>query len=158
MQRENYTTLVQKALALVDEVMPWDLADIMENNHNLLLLDIREPYEFDEIRIEGALNVPRGILEAACDYDYEETEPELVAARDREIIVICRSGNRSVLAALTMQQMGYNNVKSLKTGMRGWSDYEQPMTNGDGMALSADDGDDIFNRPLRTEQKSPNLR
>ena len=74
---------------------------------DILLLDIREPYEFDAMHIKDAINVPRGVLETACDYDYEETVPELVEAREREIILICRSGKRSVLAADVMQQMGY---------------------------------------------------
>jgi len=56
----------------------------------------------------------------------EEARQEV---RDCEIIVICRSGNCGVLAAQTMQWMGYTNVTSMKTGLRGWNDYELPLYN-----------------------------
>jgi rhodanese-related sulfurtransferase len=106
------------------------------------------------MHIAGSINVPRGVLETACEYDYEETVPKLVAARDKEIIVICRSGNRSVFVCDVMQQMGYRNVSSLKTGLRGWADYEQPMVNARGEPVSEDDADEFFTPNLRPEQLS----
>ena len=86
------------------------------------------------MRIPGSMSVPRGILESACEWEYEETIPALVQAREREVVVVCRSGYRSVLAAHSMQVLGYQNVVSLKTGLRGWKDYEQPLVDqaGDG--------------------------
>ena len=62
----------------------------------------------------------RGVLEQSCEWDYDETVPELAAGREQEIVVICRSGKRSVLAADMMLRMGFGNVVSLKTGVRGW--------------------------------------
>ncbi len=154
--RESYNSLVTRALNNgVQELMPWNLQELLEEGHNPLLLDIREPYEFDAMHIRDSINVPRGILEAACDYDYEESVPELVTARDREIIVICRAGHRSVLAAETLRILGYGKVKSLKTGVRGWNDYEQPLVRSDGRAVSIDEGDDYFTIRLRPEQISP---
>jgi len=143
---------ISEALTTVDELFPWDLEEEQRNNPGLLLLDIREPCEFDAMHIRGAINVPRGILETACDYDYEETRPELVEARERDIVVICRSGKRSVLAADVMQQMGYLNIRSLKTGMRGWSDYEQEMVDGNGDLVDEDSAIDYFTPKLRPEQ------
>ena len=157
-KRENYNSLVQAARERgVQELMPWDLQELLDDpaSESPLLLDIREPDEFSAMHIPGSVNVPRGILEAACDYDFEETEPELVEARKREVIVICRSGNRSVLAAETLGLLGYSRVKSLNTGVRGWNDYEQPMQDGSGLAVSTDDGDEYFTTRLRPEQKSP---
>jgi len=128
------------------------LETLLEDDVPPLLLDIREPYEFDELHIKDSLNVPRGILETACEYNYEETVPELAAARAREIIVICRSGNRSVLAAHTMQLMGYQNVKSLKTGVRGWNDYELPLHSATGDVIDPDDAEERLAPNLRPEQ------
>ena len=145
---------VNEALKNVDELFPWDLEEEIEKKPELMLLDIREPYEFEAMHIKGAINVPRGILETACDYDYEETVPELVEARDHEIVVICRSGKRSVLAADVMQQMGYRRIRSLKTGMRGWSDYEQEMVDGNNRLVDEDDAIDYFTPKLRPEQLS----
>ena len=145
---------IAEALKTVNELFPWDLQEELQNNPDLLLLDIREPYEFDAMHIEDAINVPRGILETACDYNYEETRPELVEARERAIVVICRSGKRSVLAADVMQQMGYRKTRSLKTGMLGWSDYEQAMVDGDGNPVDEDSAIDYFTPKLRPEQLS----
>jgi hypothetical protein len=69
-------------------------------------------------------------------------------------VVICRSGKRSVLAADVMQQMGYRRVRSLKTGMRGWSDYEQAMVDTDGKAVDDDAAIEYFTPRLRPEQLS----
>jgi rhodanese-related sulfurtransferase len=154
---KTYEQLVDEALQRVGELFPWDLVEAMNDKPGMLLVDIREPYEYDAMHIDGALNVPRGILETACEYDFEETVPELADAREREIVLICRSGKRSILAADVMQQMGYRNVKSLKTGMRGWSDYEQDMVTGDGDIVDEDTAIDYFTVRLRPEQLSRKL-
>ncbi len=152
---KTFTQLVQERLAHVAEVFPWDLVKRIEANPGLLLLDVREPAEFDALHIADSLNVPRGILESACDWGYEETVPELAAARDREIVVICRSGNRSILAADVMQQMGFVNVASLKTGIRGWNDFEQPLVDRDGKAVTLDEADAYLAPKVRDEQIAP---
>jgi rhodanese-related sulfurtransferase len=149
---KTFEQLITDALHRVQELFPWDLADKLESGEQVLLVDIREPYEYAAMHIEGALNVPRGILETACEYEYEETVPELADARNREVILICRSGKRSVLAADIMQQMGYSDVKSLKTGMRGWSDYEQEMVDAEGRPIDEDSAIDYFTPRLRPEQ------
>lgn len=150
---KRFTELVAETAKRVKEIFPWDLEEILKER-KVLLLDVREPAEFEAMHIADSLNVPRGVLETACEYDYEETVPELVEARDREIVVICRSGNRSVFACDVMQQMGYTNVSSLKTGLRGWADYEQPMVDHQGNPVSEDEADDFFSPHLRQEQLS----
>jgi hypothetical protein len=70
---KNFIDLVSDCCATVPELMPWDLEEKRAANPDLLIVDVREPYEFDAMHIEGSLNVPRGILESACEWDYEET-------------------------------------------------------------------------------------
>lgn len=152
---KKFTDLVAESAENVTEIFPWDLEEKLDNDSKPLLLDVREPYEFEAMHITDSINVPRGILETACEYDYEETVPELVEARNKEVIVICRSGNRSIFAAEVMQKMGYKNVVSLKTGLRGWSDYEQPMFDKDGNEISEDDAIEYFTTHLRADQMSP---
>jgi rhodanese-related sulfurtransferase len=152
---KNFLGLISDCLGDVKEVMPWDLEERMAENPELLVVDVREPYEFDAMHIENAVSVPRGILESACEWDYEETIPELVKAREREIVVVCRSGYRSVLAAFSMQLLGYQSVASLKTGLRGWNDYEQPMVDRYGEPVDIDAADDYFTPKLREDQLSP---
>jgi rhodanese-related sulfurtransferase len=152
---KKYTDLIQRSLASVRELMPWDLEERMAANPGLLIVDVREPYEYDAMHIDGAVNVPRGVLESACEWDYEETVPELVKARQREVVVVCRSGYRSALAAFNMQLLGYRNVASLKTGLRGWNDYEQPLVDRDGRDVAVTDADVYFTPKLRPEQLHP---
>ena len=154
----TYKALVQACLDSehnrVDEIMPWDLAEMLETT-TPLLLDVREPDEFNMAHITNSICVPRGVLESACEYDYEETEPELVTSRERDIVVICRSGYRSVLACSVMQMMGYRSVVSLKTGIKGWNDYDQPLFDSDDKEIDGDDAWKLLNQPIRENQKSP---
>ena len=152
---KTFAQLVNEQLDSVQEVFPWDVEERLDKGDAPMLLDIREESEFSAMRIAGSLNVPRGILESACEYDYEETVKELVEARDREIVIICRSGNRSVLAAVTMQMMGYNRVASLKTGLRGWNDYELQLVDAAGITVNIDQADEYFTTHLRPDQMSP---
>ena len=152
---KNFLSLISDCLGDVKEIMPWDLEERMTANPDLLVVDVREPYEYDAMHIEGSIAAPRGILESACEWDYEETIPELVRARDREVVVVCRSGYRSVMAAFSMHLLGYKNVCSLKTGLRGWNDYEQPLVDKAGNAVDIEAADDYFTPKLREDQLSP---
>ncbi|ACF45091.1 Rhodanese domain protein [Prosthecochloris aestuarii DSM 271] len=154
----RYSDMVSNCLERVREIMPWDLVDRMKENPSLMILDVREPGEFEAMHIPGSLNVARGILESACEWDFEETVPDLVRAREREIVVVCRSGRRSVLAVDTMQQMGYADVVSLKTGLRGWNDYDEPFEDGSGVGVSPSVADSFFLSGVRPDQTSSHER
>lgn len=156
---QTYAKLVKDALERVDEIFPWDLEERFEDGSDLpLIIDIREPYEFEFGHIKGSISVPRGILEGACEWDYDDTIPELVEARERDVIVVCRSGNRSVLAADVMLLLGYKKPVSLKTGLRGWNDYEQPLLRADGTQVEQDDADEYFEAHVREDQLHPDRR
>jgi rhodanese-related sulfurtransferase len=155
MTMKSFKDLIAACLEHVEEIYPWDLQAHLDNK---ILLDIREPYEFNKLHIQGSINIPRGILETACDYGYEETVPKLVEARNQDVVVICRSGNRSVLAAHTMQLMGYRSVTSLKTGIKGWNDAELPLQNLQGYGVDPDEADTILMPKLRSEQLPPKKR
>jgi rhodanese-related sulfurtransferase len=73
------------------------------------LLDVREPWEVAEGAIEGALNIPLGLL--------GERAREI--PRDRKIVVVCRSGNRSRAATDALERAGWN-AHNLKGGMGAW--------------------------------------
>ena len=137
---KTFQALIAESLQRVEEPFPWDLAEKLAADSDILLVDIREPYEFDAMHIRGSLNVPRGILEMACEYGYEETVPELADARAREIVLVCRSGNRSIFAADIMQQMGYSDV------------YEQEMVDAEGNVVDEDTAIDYFTPNFRPEQ------
>jgi rhodanese-related sulfurtransferase len=156
--RESYKTLSEKAAAKVRELMPWDVQDMIATTPDLLVVDVRERSEFEVAHIKGALNVPRGILEAACEYDYAETEPDLVIARQRPIVVVCRSGNRSAMAALVMRMIGYDNVASMKLGIKGWNDGDLPLVDCRGVSVDSDDAAHLIEPKLASEQINPARR
>ena len=151
----GYDDLIAEALTRVKEIMPWDLGKRLAEGDAPMLLDVREPAEFAMLRIPGSINAPRGVLEQSCEWDYDETVPELVAGRGREIVVICRSGKRSVLAADTMLRMGFSSVASLRLGIRGWNDAELPLVDANGNAVDADAGDEVLASRVKLEQRRP---
>ena len=155
MKPQRFADLVVFTRPGVRELFPWDLRDELDADRDLLLVDIREPYEYAAMHIAGSLNVPRGILELACDWGYEETVPELAAARERDIVLVCRSGNRTILAADVMQKMGFASVRSLQTGLRGWNDYEQPLVTSDEQPVTLEAADDYFSARVSTAQLGP---
>lgn len=83
------------------------------------LLDVREPYEYQEGHIAGARLLPLG--------DLARRMGEL--PQDREILVICRSGNRSGAATRQLAQAGYQAI-NLRGGMIGWQRAGYPMKRG----------------------------
>ena len=147
--------LLAEAAAQVPEVMPWDLQALLQQAPPPLVLDVREPAEYTLAHIEGSVHVPRGLLEAACEWDYDDTVPTLVLARQRTVVVVCRSGNRSLLAALQMQRLGYRDVRSLRTGLRGWNDAEQALVNDTGQPVHADVAEPLLAARVRPDQRSP---
>ena len=152
---DEYQRLVVDALASVDEVLPWDLEEEIEQNPELIVLDIRESDEFEMMHIKGSLHVPRGVLEGACVWNYDDTIPALAQNRDQNIVVVCRSGNRSALAALTMQQMGFEQVRSLKLGIKGWNDNDLEMLNNQGEIVDIDQIDEWLNRAVPEDKLKP---
>jgi len=147
--------LVALAAQEITEVMPWDLAEQIEKAESMLLVDVREADEFNAMHIPNSINVPRGILESACEYGYDDTVPELAQAREQTIVVICRSGKRSCLAAATMKQLGYAQATSLKTGLRGWNDYDQAMIDQQSNEVDGDLAEDFLSSKPRPDQIKP---
>jgi rhodanese-related sulfurtransferase len=153
---KTFNDLIADALTEIDEVFPWDLEEYLENKPETLLLDIREPDEFEGAHLKNSIHVPRGILEQACEWNYAETIPELVNARERPVLVVCRSGNRSALAALTMKILGYNNLASLKMGVKGCNDSDVVLFDKAGEEADPDWVDEFFNPKVRDDQLSAN--
>jgi rhodanese-related sulfurtransferase len=69
---DDYQKLVEQALESVGEVMPWDLEENISDS-DLILLDIREQEEFNRMHIPNSIHIPRGLLESACVWNYDDT-------------------------------------------------------------------------------------
>ena len=85
---KKYMDYVAEATEVVAQIIPWDLEEELGEVVAPVVLDIREPYEFDCIHIDGSHNVPRGVREITCELDYEEIIPELITGHEREIVVV----------------------------------------------------------------------
>ena len=86
------------------------------------VIDVREPAEFAAGHIPGAVNIPRGVLEFEVDGHPAVNcarDPAL-AHRDQPVVVYCRSGGRSALAAEALQRLGFAEPLSLAGGFMAW--------------------------------------
>ncbi len=111
MTYKTYGDLVNEAKARIQQISPRDSVELQASDPTTLFIDVREPNEWNLGHVPGAVHIPRGILESNI---------EAAAQRDRRIVLYCASGNRTALAADTLQQMGYRNVASMAGGFRGW--------------------------------------
>ncbi len=79
-----------------------------------VLIDVREPEEYQAGHIPGALLIPRGLLEFKIGMDAD------LAPRDTRIVLYCKTSGRATLCAHALQQMGYHHVKSIAGGFDAW--------------------------------------
>jgi rhodanese-related sulfurtransferase len=93
------------------EITPEQLASLKDRK-SLILLDVREPWEFDAARIEGSLLMPMGDISSRA---FQELDPEA------HIITICHHGVRSLNVAVWLRNQGFESVQSLAGGIDAWS-------------------------------------
>jgi sulfur-carrier protein adenylyltransferase/sulfurtransferase len=108
----------------VEEIEPFEAGQEIEGG-DVVLIDTREPHEFQEARIEGGKLVPPGLL-----------ADEIAAAapdKSARTILYCRSGNRSYKAAEQMQALGYADVASMAGGILAWQEQGLPVVATEGM-------------------------
>jgi rhodanese-related sulfurtransferase len=105
--------LIDEAKQQIDEVSPQEVREMQARGERIVYLDVREPNEWNLGRLPHAVHLPRGNL---------ETKVEALIERKERVVIYCARGNRSALAALTMKQMGYENVASMARGFLGWAD------------------------------------
>ena len=114
MLKRSAKQLVAEANAAVDSLPPEQAAKLV-GDPAVLFLDVREPPEVASSGlIDGAVNVPRGLLEFQADPDSPTHRAEL--SERRRIVIYCGSGARSALAAKTLQEMGVENVVHVPGG------------------------------------------
>jgi len=139
---ENSKEMVWEAKADIVEITHEELRKKMEDGELRILIDVRESAEFEAGYINQpdeddeypfpetfTVNIPRGLLEfkiASEDHWNDELWVDM-PPKNEEIILYCKSGGRSALAAFTLKQMGYEKVYSLKGGYRIWMDPTLPL-------------------------------
>ena len=95
-------------------ITPEELKKRLDAGEQINLIDVREPHENAEFNIGGML-IPVGKIQSMQVEDIEDL-------KDEEVILYCRSGNRSGTAAMVLDQLGFRNTKNLVGGMLAWGD------------------------------------
>jgi rhodanese-related sulfurtransferase len=109
--------MIGEARAQVGTVAPKKAAD--ELGTGAVLVDVREPEEWQHGHIDGSVPAPRGLLEFFADPTSPRHKDQLDP--NRRVIVVCASGARASLAAATLKTMGYRDVAILDGGLKGWT-------------------------------------
>lgn len=97
------------------EVTVQELKEMLDAQADFQLIDVRESFEYDFSHING-LSIPLGGLMLEVDK----------IAKDKPVIMQCRSGKRSAQAVLLLEQQGYDNLANLKGGILAWKEEIQP--------------------------------
>jgi molybdopterin/thiamine biosynthesis adenylyltransferase/rhodanese-related sulfurtransferase len=114
----------------VEEIEPFEAAREIEGG-DVVLIDTREPHEYQEAHLENGRLVPPGLL----------VDEIAAAAPDRSArtILYCRSGNRSYLAAEQLEALGYADVASMAGGILAWQEQGLPVVAASGMTAEQRD-------------------
>jgi len=120
--------LIAAARSRIREVAPAEAAAWLAGEG--VLIDVREPGEYAAGHLPGAVNLPRGVLEfqihahpaMAC------TSSDALARPARPLLLYCLSGGRSALAADSLRQLGFADVRSLAGGLDAWRNAGLPIT------------------------------
>jgi sulfur-carrier protein adenylyltransferase/sulfurtransferase len=109
---KTYKQLMEEARQVVPEVTVDEVKTRVERGEKWALLDVREREEYREGHLDGAVSLPRGFLEMRVE--------EAVPDKSAPIIAYCAGGVRSLIAARTLKEMGYENVASMSGGYTAW--------------------------------------
>jgi rhodanese-related sulfurtransferase len=99
-------------------ITPEEVKQRLDAGEKLNLVDVREPHENAEFNIGGKL-VPIGNIQSMQIEELEDLKNE-------EVILYCRSGNRSGISAAVLDQLGFTNTKNLTGGMLAWQEKFKP--------------------------------
>jgi len=126
----SFRKLVGEATAQIESLSPKAAFD-EKSSGKAVFLDVREPMEWEE-HIEGALQVPRGLLEAVGDPECGPHLPPSLQVGLKptlRVIVYCNSGARATLSTLTLKNMGFENVANLQGGLKAWKEAGLPTVH-----------------------------
>jgi molybdopterin/thiamine biosynthesis adenylyltransferase/rhodanese-related sulfurtransferase len=108
----GYRDLLARVKEEIDEISSIDAQERRASRDGALFVDVREPDEWDEGHIPGAVHVPRGRLESRVE--------GLVPDKQRPLVVYCSGGTRSAFASKVLGELGYENVVNLAGGFTDW--------------------------------------
>lgn len=120
--KHTFEDICNEAKSHIREIPPEEvLRRLNDAGRKWTLIDVRENDEFRAGHMQGARGIGRGILEYHIADEVPDTESE--------IVLYCRGGMRSALAADSLQRMGYTNVFSMAGGWKAWMAREFPVSH-----------------------------
>lgn len=141
---ENVNMMVEDAITKLDPISVQDFGKLMESEEIFILIDVRAEGEHNAGYIPGSVLMPRGSLEfRISSEEVWEEEGMYVPIKEDPLIIYCKKGSRSALAALSLKQLGFKNIKILEGGFLEWKNQfpENVETNID---LSAGAGSQMI--------------
>jgi rhodanese-related sulfurtransferase len=122
----NPSDLVARAKATITECSVAHARECIDSE--TILIDIREAAEYQRGRIPGAVHVPRGLLEFDIHGVVDRARSNMnIPHEEQAIVLYCGTGGRSSLAARTLEEMGYRNVRSMAGGIVAWAQAQLPI-------------------------------
>ena len=115
---------VDEALKTVRQVSPEETLALIESGE-WMILDVREPDEYEAGHLPKAINIPRGFLEVRADLEHYKRDQRL-QDRNQQILCYCGGGHRSALAANVLNEMGFKEAVSMADGWTGWNERGLP--------------------------------
>jgi len=98
----------------MENISVQEVKDRLDKGEEINLIDVREPYEHAEFNIGGIL-YPLGDIRAMMVEELEDL-------KDKEVVLYCRTGNRSAQAAMILDMLGFENTKNLVGGVVAWQE------------------------------------
>ncbi|HRZ96077.1 MAG TPA: rhodanese-like domain-containing protein [Paludibacter sp.] len=124
---EDATEMAADYKSVVKSVSVADLKAKTEKGESYVLIDVRQSDEYMTENIPGSVSIPRGILEFKIGFEeFWTTQYMYPPEKNTEIIVYCKAGSRGVLAAISLMQLGYTNVKNLEGGYDAFNPNQDP--------------------------------
>jgi len=118
---QNVDELIAEVSPNVTEITVADLHQLFDDGEIVVLIDVREPNEFNPGYIPGAVNIPRGLIEFNVLKDeFWENQFLYPPLKTDLIVVYCKKGYRGLLTADVLQKFGFENVRWLKGGFKAW--------------------------------------
>lgn len=109
----NFQEILSQTKKQISEISPQELKQKCDQNANFKLVDVREADECEKGIIPNAVQIPRGFLELRIE--------DKIPNKQEEIIIYCAGGTRSALAAKSLQELGYTQVRSMSGGYSAWA-------------------------------------
>lgn len=126
---KNKEAYLEEAGKIVQEISPREAFQEIQNNSDIFIIDTRLKTEYDKLYIKNSVLIPRGMIEFKITNNdlFPEINNGKIPRENQPILTYCKLGGRGLLAAKTLKEMGFNNVRNIKGGLKAWMKEKLPL-------------------------------